>query len=67
MQVIDDGHVEEMSLGFPRKIQDNQVAMSESAGNTKRGKDAWTLEPEGVMETLETKVVSKGVGRPRGP
>ena len=47
-----------MSLEFPRKIQDVQEVMSETAGKaTKgRGEDAWRLEIE-----LETKVVSNGV------
>ena len=56
-------HVEEMSLESPRKIQDVQVVMSETAGKATRGRgeDAWRLEPEGETETLETKVVSNGV------
>ena len=56
-------HVEEMSLESPRKIQDVQVVMNETAGKATRGRgeDAWRLEPEGKTETLETKVVSNGV------
>ena len=56
-------HVEEMSLESPRKMQDVQEVMGESAGNATRGggEDAWRLEPEGETEALETKVVSDGV------
>ena len=56
-------HVEGMGLEPPRKIQDVQVVMSETAGKATRGRgrDAWRLEPEGETETLETKVVSNGV------
>ena len=56
-------HVEEMSLVCPRESQDAQVVMSEIAGKVTRGRgeDAWRLAPEGETETLETKVVSKGV------
>ena len=56
-------HVEEMGLEPPRKIQDVQVVMSETAGKATRGRgrDAWRLEPEGETETPETKVVSNGV------
>ena len=56
-------HVEEMSLESPRKRQDVQEVMGESAGNATRGRgeDAWRLEPEGETETLETKVVSDSV------
>ena len=52
--------VEEMRLESPRKIQDVQVVMSETAGKATRGrgKDAWRLEPEGETETLD---VSNGV------
>ena len=52
-----------MGLESPRKIQDVQVVMSETAGKATRGRgeDAWRLEPEGETETLETKVVSNGV------
>ena len=55
-------HVEEMSLESPRKIQDVQVVMSETAGRATRGRgdDAWRLETQGETETLETKVVSNG-------
>ena len=58
---VDD--VEEMSLESPRKIQDVQVVMGESAAKATRGRgeDAWRLEPEGETETLETNVVSDGV------
>ena len=57
-------HVEEMGLESPRKIQDVQVVMSETAGKATRGRgeDAWRLEPEGETETLETKVFSNEVG-----
>ena len=56
-------HVEEMGLESPRKIQDVQVVMSETAGKATRGSgiDAWRLEPEGETVTLETKVDSNGV------
>ena len=56
-------HVEEMSQESPRKIQDVQVVMSETAGKATRGRgeDAWRLETEGESERLETKVVSHGV------
>ena len=52
------GHVEEMSLESPRKMQDEQEVMSETSANATsgRGHDAWRLEPEGETETLETKV-----------
>ena len=55
-------HVEEMGLESPRKIQDVQVVMSETAGKATRGSgiDAWRLEPEGETVTLETKVDSNG-------
>ena len=55
--------VEEMSLESPRKIQDVQMVMSETAGKATRGRgeDAWRLEPQGGTETLENKVVSNGV------
>ena len=51
-------HVEEMGPESPRKIQDVQVAMSETSGNATRvrGEDGRRLEPEGETETLETKV-----------
>ena len=56
-------HIEEASLEPPRKMQDVQEVMGESAGNATRGRgdDAWRLEPEGETETLETKVVSDRV------
>ena len=56
-------HVEEISLEPPRKMQDVQEVMGETAGNATRGRgeDAWRLEPEGETETLETNVVSHGV------
>ena len=56
-------HVEETSLESPRKRQDAQEVMGETAGNAtrERGEDAWRLEPEGRTETLEIKVVSHGV------
>ena len=40
-------HVKEMSLESPRKIQDVQVVMSETAGRGTRagGEDGWRLEP----------------------
>ena len=52
-------HVEEMSLESPRRIQDVQVVMSETAGKAMRGRGevAWRLEPEGEIGTLETTVV----------
>ena len=55
-------HVEEVSLESPRKIQDVQVVMSETAGKATRGRreDVWRLE-EVETNTLETKVVSNGV------
>ena len=51
------------SLESPRKTQDVQVVMSETAGKATsgRGEDAWRLAPEGETETLETEVVSHGV------
>ena len=56
-------HVEEMSLESPRKRQDVQDVMGETAGNATRGRgeDAWGLEPEGETETPETRVVADGV------
>ena len=53
-------HVEEMSLESPRKRQDVQEVMDETAGKTTRGRgaDAWRLEPEGETEMPETRVVS---------
>ena len=56
-------HVEEVSLESPRKMQDVQELMSETAGNATSGReeDAWRPEPEGETETLEFKVVSDGV------
>ena len=56
-------HVEEMSLEPPRRIQDVQVVISETAGKATRGRgeDALRLEAEGETVTLETKVVSNGV------
>ena len=56
-------HVEEMGLESPRKIQDVQVVMGETAGKATRGSgiDAWRLEPEGETVTLETKVDSNRV------
>ena len=56
-------HVEEVSLESPRKVQDVQEVMVESAWRATRGRgeDAWRLEPEGETESLETKVVSDGV------
>ena len=51
-------HVEEMSLESPKKIQDVQVVMSETAGNATRGRgeDAWRLEPEGEMRRWKPKL-----------
>ena len=56
-------HVEAMSVESPRKMQDEQEAMSETPGNAKRGRgeDACRLEPEGETETPETKVFWNGV------
>ena len=56
-------HVEKVSLESPRKVQDVQEVMSESAGGATRGggEYAWRLEPEGETESLETKVVLDGV------
>ena len=55
--------VEWMSLGSPRKSQDVQMVISETAGKATRGRgeDAWILEPEGVTEMPETRVVSDGL------
>ena len=46
-------HVEEVSLESPRKVQDVQEVMSESArcATRGRGEDAWRLEPEGETES----------------
>ena len=56
-------HVEEMSLESPRKRQDVQEVMDETAGKATRGRgeDACRLEPEGETEMPETRVVSDGV------
>ena len=56
-------HVEKMSQESPRKMQDEQEVMSETAGKATRGRgeDGWRLEPEGETETLETKVFWNGV------
>ena len=56
-------HVEEMTMKSPRKIQDVQEVMEETARKASRGreKNAWGLELEGEAETLETRVVSNGV------
>ena len=56
-------HVEEMSLEYPRKRQDGQEVMDDSAVKATRGRgeDAWRLEPEGETEMLETRVVSDRV------
>ena len=55
-------HVEEMSLESPRKRQDVQEVMDETAGKATRGRgeDAWRLEPEGETEMPETRVVLDG-------
>ena len=52
-----------MSLESPRTMLDEQEVMRETSGYPIRGseEDAWRLEPEDEMETLETKVVSNGV------
>ena len=56
-------HVEEMSLESPRKRQDLQEVMDETAGKATRGrgKHAWRLEPEGETEVPETVIVADGV------
>ena len=56
-------HVEEMSLESPRKRQDVQEVMEETAGKATRGRgeDEWRLEPEGETEMPETRAASDGV------
>ena len=56
-------HVEEMTLESPKKRQEVQEVMEETAGKATRGReeDAWRLEPEGETEMVETRVVSDGV------
>ena len=56
-------HVEEMTLESPKKSQELQEVMEETAWKATRGRgeDAWRLELEGETEMPETRVVSDGV------
>ena len=50
-------HVEVMSLRSPRKMQDEQEVMDETAVKATRGRgeDAWRLDPEGETEMPKRK------------
>ena len=54
------GHDEEMTLESPRKRQEVQKVMKETAWQEARGREeeAWRLEPEGETEMPETGVVA---------
>ena len=62
--------VEEMSLEFPRKMQDEQQVMSGTAGKEMSGRreDAWILEAEGGNgDAGNQSGFERGGRRPRGP